>query len=266
MSQCSSSIPAAPARRTPILHQGSDDAPNENHPAPQNAAAAVTGSTVAVPNSLGPAELLVHYGTDKQKAHYLPRLAKGEETPCFALTSPLAGSDASAIPDTGIVCRQTFGSNKVLGIRLNWDKRYITLAPVATVLGLAFKLYDPDHLLGDKEDLGITAALIPTNLPGVSIGRRHFPLNLPFQNGPTEGKDVFVPLDYIIGGPEMAGQGWRMLVACLSVGRCISLPSNSCGGAKAAAHATGAYARLRKQFNLPIGRFSWPSKCRFLMI
>jgi len=216
---------------------------------------ATASSTIAVPNSLGPAELLLHYGTDAQKDHYLPRLAKGEEVPCFALTGPRAGSDAASIPDNGVVCKGEFNGEEIVGIRLNWDKRYITLAPVATVLGLAFKLYDPDHLLGDEEDLGITAALIPTNLPGVSIGRRHFPLNLPFQNGPTEGKDVFVPLDYIIGGPEMAGQGWRMLVECLSVGRCISLPSNSCGGAKAAAHATGAYARLRKQFNLPIGKF-----------
>ncbi len=216
---------------------------------------ATASSTIAVPNSLGPAELLMHYGTEAQKDHYLPRLAKGEEVPCFALTGPRAGSDAASIPDNGVVCKGEFNGEEIVGIRLNWDKRYITLAPVATVLGLAFKLYDPDHLLGDEEDLGITAALIPTNLPGVSIGRRHFPLNLPFQNGPTEGKDVFVPLDYIIGGPEMAGQGWRMLVECLSVGRCISLPSNSCGGAKAAAHATGAYARLRKQFNLPIGRF-----------
>lgn len=216
---------------------------------------ATASSTIAVPNSLGPAELLMHYGTEAQKDHYLPRLAKGEEVPCFALTGPRAGSDAASIPDNGVVCKGEFNGEEIVGIRLNWDKRYITLAPVATVLGLAFKLYDPDHLLGDEEDLGITAALIPTTLPGVSIGRRHFPLNLPFQNGPTEGKDVFVPLDYIIGGPEMAGQGWRMLVECLSVGRCISLPSNSCGGAKAAAHATGAYARLRKQFNLPIGRF-----------
>ncbi|MGW8367084.1 MAG: acyl-CoA dehydrogenase, partial [Gammaproteobacteria bacterium] len=201
-------------------------------------------STIAVPNSLGPAELLMHYGTEEQKNHYLPRLAKGEEIPCFALTGPRAGSDAASIPDNGVVCKGEFDGEEIVGIRLNWDKRYITLAPVATVLGLAFKLYDPDHLLGEETDLGITAALIPTDLPGVEIGRRHFPLNVPFQNGPTEGKDVFVPLDYIIGGPKMAGQGWRMLVECLSVGRCISLPSNACGGAKAATYATGAYARL----------------------
>ncbi len=212
-------------------------------------------STIAVPNSLGPAELLMHYGTEEQKNHYLPRLAKGEEIPCFALTGPRAGSDAASIPDNGVVCKGEFDGEEIVGIRLNWDKRYITLAPVATVLGLAFKLYDPDHLLGEETDLGITAALIPTDLPGVEIGRRHFPLNVPFQYGPTEGKDVFVPLDYIIGGPKMAGQGWRMLVECLSVGRCISLPSNACGGAKAATYATGAYARLRKQFNLPIGKF-----------
>ena len=212
-------------------------------------------STVSVPNSLGPAELLLHYGTDEQKEHYLPGLASGDEIPCFALTGPRAGSDAASIPDTGIICKGQWDGKEITGIRLNWNKRYITLAPVATVLGLAFKLYDPDHMIGEEEDLGITAALIPTDTKGVVIGRRHFPLNNPFQNGPTSGKDIFVPLDFIIGGPEMAGQGWRMLMEQLAVGRCISLPSNATGGAKAAAYATGAYARIRQQFNLPIGRF-----------
>lgn len=218
---------------------------------------ATTASIVAVPNSLGPAELLLHYGTEEQKDRYLPGLAKGEEIPCFALTSPRAGSDAASIPDTGYVCKGEFNGEEIVGIRLNWDKRYITLAPVATVLGLAFKLYDPEGLLGDpdKKDYGITAALIPTDTPGVEIGRRHLPLTIPFQNGPTFGKDVFVPLDYIIGGPRMAGHGWRMLVECLSVGRCVSLPSNAVGGAKAGLFATGAYARIRKQFGMSIGNF-----------
>ncbi len=215
----------------------------------------VAASTVGVPNSLGPGELLLHYGTEKQKKYYLPRLAKGTEIPCFALTSPRVGSDATAITDTGVVCKGTYKKKEVIGIRLNWDKRYITLAPVATVLGLAFKLYDPDHLMGDQDEYGITAALVPTKLPGVTIGRRHFPLNIPFQNGPTQGKDVFVPLDAIIGGPEMAGQGWRMLVEQLSVGRGITLPSNAVGASKAAVYATGAYARIRRQFGLPVGKF-----------
>ena len=212
-------------------------------------------STVTVPNSLGPAELLLNYGTQEQKDHYLPRLAKGEEIPCFALTGPNAGSDAAALRDTGIICRGQFAGEDVLGIKLTWNKRYITLAPVATVLGLAFRLYDPDHLLGDTEELGITCALIPTDLPGISIGRRHFPLNICFMNGPTQGKDVFVPLSFIIGGAEMAGQGWRMLMECLGEGRGISLPSGSIGGCKAATSLTGAYARIRKQFNVPIGYF-----------
>jgi acyl-CoA dehydrogenase len=217
---------------------------------------ATCSSTVAVPNSLGPAELLLHYGTEEQKNHYLPRLARGEDVPCFALTGPRAGSDAASIPDTGVVCRGTYQGREVVGIRLNFQKRYITLAPVATVIGLAFKLYDPDRLLGgEKTDYGITCALIPRDTPGVSIGRRHFPLNIPFQNGPLSGRDVFVPLDAIIGGPEMAGQGWRMLVEQLSVGRCISLPANSCGGAKAGVYASTAYARIRKQFAQPVGRF-----------
>ncbi|WP_154724020.1 acyl-CoA dehydrogenase FadE [Vibrio cyclitrophicus] len=214
----------------------------------------VLSSTVGVPNSLGPGELLQHYGTEEQRNHYLPRLAEGKEIPCFALTSPEAGSDAGSIPDYGIVCKGDWQGEEVLGMRLTWNKRYITLAPVATVLGLAFKLRDPDGLLGDKQDLGITCALIPTDLKGVEIGNRHFPLNVPFQNGPTKGDDLFVPIDFIIGGQKMAGQGWRMLVECLSVGRGITLPSNSTGGIKSAALATGAYARIRRQFKQPIGR------------
>jgi len=212
-------------------------------------------STVAVPNSLGPAELLNHYGMEDQKNHYLPRLARGEEVPCFALTGPRAGSDAASIPDTGVVCRGLWQGKETVGLRLNFSKRYITLAPVATVIGLAFRMFDPEKLLGERADLGITCALIPRGTAGVTIGRRHFPLNVPFQNGPVQGKDVFVPLDYIIGGPKMAGQGWRMLVEQLSVGRCISLPSNTTGGAKAATWASGAYTRIRRQFNMPVGKF-----------
>ncbi|MEZ9407277.1 acyl-CoA dehydrogenase FadE [Vibrio sp. 10N.286.48.F5] len=214
----------------------------------------VLSSTVGVPNSLGPGELLQHYGTEEQRNHYLPRLAEGKEIPCFALTSPEAGSDAGSIPDYGVVCKGDWQGEEVLGMRLTWNKRYITLAPVATVLGLAFKLRDPDGLLGDQKNLGITCALIPTDLKGVEIGNRHFPLNVPFQNGPTQGDDIFVPIDFIIGGQKMAGQGWRMLVECLSVGRGITLPSNSTGGIKSAALATGAYARIRRQFKQPIGR------------
>ncbi len=217
---------------------------------------ATASSTVAVPNSLGPAELLLHYGTEEQKNHYLPRLARGDEIPCFALTGPRAGSDAASIPDTGVVCRGIYDGREVVGVRLNFSKRYITLAPVATVIGLAFRLYDPERLLGEeKTDYGITCALIPRGTPGVSIGRRHFPLNIAFQNGPLAGKDVFVPLDAIIGGPKMAGQGWRMLVEQLSVGRCISLPSNATGGAKAGTYASTAYSRIRKQFAQPVGKF-----------
>jgi acyl-CoA dehydrogenase len=212
-------------------------------------------STVAVPNSLGPAELLNHYGTQQQKDHYLPRLARGDEIPCFALTGPRAGSDAASLPDTGVVGRGLWQGREVLGLTLNFSKRYITLAPVATVIGLAFRMFDPQKLLGERTDLGITVALIPRETAGISIGRRHFPLNIPFQNGPIQGQDVFVPLDCIVGGPAMAGQGWRMLVEQLSVGRCISLPSNATGSAKAAVWATGAYARVRRQFNLPIARF-----------
>src|SRR6202051_4361420 len=212
-------------------------------------------STVAVPNSLGPAELLNHYGTQEQKDYYLPRLARGEEVPCFALTGPRAGSDASSIPDTGVVCRGMWQGREIVGLKLNFSKRYITLAPVATVIGLAFRLFDPARLMGDVEDLGITCALIPRDTPGVTIGRRHFPLNVAFQNGPIQGHDVFVPIDAIIGGFAMAGQGWRMLVEQLSVGRCISLPSSATGGAQGAVYASAAYARIRRQFNMPIGRF-----------
>jgi acyl-CoA dehydrogenase len=221
------------------------------------ASRSITGAvTVMVPNSLGPAELLLHYGTEEQKNHYLPRLARGEEIPCFALTSLDAGSDATAMTDSGVVCRGEFGGKKdVLGIRLNWEKRYITLVPVATVLGLAFKLYDPDHLIGNQTNRGITVALIPTHTPGVEIGRRHAPLNLVFQNGPTRGRNVFIPVDWIIGGKERGGQGWRMLVESLAAGRSISLPSLATGAGKLASRATGAYARIRKQFKIPIGRF-----------
>jgi len=216
---------------------------------------AIAGATVAVPNSLGPAELLLQYGTDEQRNHYLPRLAAGKEIPCFGLTSPTAGSDATSIADTGVVCKKTIDGKEVLGIKLNFDKRYITLAPVATVVGLAFQMTDPDHLLGDKEQLGITLALVPSKTPGMDIGRRHLPLDVPFMNGPIRGKDVFVTMDTIIGGEKMIGHGWRMLSEVLAIGRSISLPSSSTGGAKMVAYATGAYARIRKQFNLPIGRF-----------
>jgi acyl-CoA dehydrogenase len=212
-------------------------------------------SVVAVPNSLGPAELLLQYGTVEQQAYYLPRLAQGLEIPCFALTGPEAGSDASAMPDYGIICKGRFEGEEIVGINLNWDKRYITLAPIATVLGLAFKLYDPDHLLAGQESLGITCALIPTHLPGIHIGRQHCPLNSAFPNGPTQGVNVFIPLDWIIGGVAMAGQGWRMIMECLAAGRAISLPSMATGGAKISAFATGAYARIRNQFHLPIGKF-----------
>lgn len=216
---------------------------------------AVAGSTVAVPNSLGPAELLVHYGTEEQKNHYLPRLARGEDIPCFGLTGPTAGSDATSIPDTGIICKGKYKGKEVLGMRLNFDKRYITLAPVATIVGLAFRLYDPDGLVGDKKEIGISVALIPSDIPGMEIGKRHFPLNVPFHNGPVRGKDVFVPLDTLVGGIDMAGHGWRMLIELLAVGRAITLPSCSSGGNKLASLSTGAYSRIRKQFNLSIGRF-----------
>jgi acyl-CoA dehydrogenase len=211
--------------------------------------------TVMVPNSLGPAELLLHYGTPEQKQHYLPRLARGEEIPAFALTSPWAGSDAASIPDAGVVCKGEWNGEQVLGLRVNFNKRYITLAPVCTVFGLAFHLYDPDRLLGGDEVLGITCALIPHDHPGVDIGRRHLPLNAVWMNGPVRGKDVFLPLDFIIGGPKMAGQGWRMLMECLAAGRSISLPGSNTGMQKVVARAVGAYARVRYQFKTAIGRF-----------
>ncbi|AEY01951.1 acyl-CoA dehydrogenase [Oceanimonas sp. GK1] len=211
--------------------------------------------TVMVPNSLGPGELLMHYGTEAQKQRWLPGLASGAEIPCFALTGPEAGSDAGSIPDSGVVCMGEFEGEQVLGLRLNWDKRYITLAPRATVLGLAFKLYDPDHLLGDTEALGITCALIPTSHPGVNIGDRHLPMGLAFLNGTTQGKEVFIPLDWIIGGPAYAGRGWRMLVECLSAGRGISLPALGTASGHLATRSTSAYAVVRKQFGLSIGRF-----------
>lgn len=213
------------------------------------------GVTVMVPNSLGPAELLLHYGTEAQKDYYLPRLAEGREIPCFALTGPDAGSDAGSMPDTGVVCKGTFKGKQVLGLLLNWEKRYITLGPVATVLGLAFKVYDPDGLLGGDIDLGISCALIPAEMPGITIGNRHFPMNAAFQNGPNSGKDVFIPMDYIIGGQENIGNGWRMLMESLSVGRGISLPAAATAGGKCSARVTGAYARIRKQFNTAIGKF-----------
>ena len=216
---------------------------------------ATTCVSVMVPNSLGPAELLLHYGTDEQKNHYLPRLAKGLEMPCFALTGPEAGSDAGSIPDFGVACKGLHEGREVVGIRLTWEKRYITLGPVATLLGLAFKLYDPDGLLGTQQDIGITLALIPAKHPGVNIGRRHFPLNAAFMNGPNWGKDVFIPMDWVIGGREFAGQGWRMLMECLAAGRCVSLPSSSAGLAKLALRTTSAYSRVRSQFKISIGKF-----------
>lgn len=211
--------------------------------------------TVMVPNSLGPAELLLHYGTEAQKDYFLPRLARGEDIPAFALTSPWAGSDAAAIPDFGVVCKGHWKGEEVLGMRVTWDKRYITLGPVCTLLGLAFRLYDPEGLLGDKQDIGITCALVPASHPGVETGRRHLPLDAMFMNGPTQGKDVFMPLDFIIGGEKMAGQGWRMLMECLAAGRSISLPSSYTGMARLTSRTVGAYSRVRSQFRTPIGKF-----------
>jgi acyl-CoA dehydrogenase len=211
--------------------------------------------SVMVPNSLGPAELLMHYGTEDQKNHYLPRLARGDEIPCFALTSPYAGSDAAAIPDVGIVCRGMHEGRETLGFKVTWNKRYITLGPVATVLGLAFRALDPDHLLGEGDEPGITCALIPTRHPGVNIGRRHWPLNAVFQNGPNWGRDVFIPLDWVIGGRAQVGNGWRMLMECLAAGRAISLPSSNVGMAKLAVRGTGAYSAVRRQFRTAVGRF-----------
>ena len=220
--------------------------------ATRSVAAAVT---VMVPNSLGPGELIHQFGTQAQKDDWLPRLADGRELPAFGLTSADAGSDASAMQDEGVVVKGQWNGEEVLGIRLNWAKRYITLAPVCTVLGLAFKLRDPDGLLGDREDIGITCALVPTDLPGVETGRRHVPSTTMFMNGPTTGKDVFIPLDHIIGGPDYAGRGWMMLMSALAAGRGISLPSMGCAAISLSAHTTGAYARIRQQFNLPIGKF-----------
>jgi len=214
-----------------------------------------TAVSTMVPNSLGPGELLAHYGTPEQKQYYLPRLARGEEIPCFGLTAPEAGSDATAIPDTGIICKGMHDGKEIIGIKLNFDKRYITLAPVATVIGVAFKLYDPAHLLSAKDNVGITLCLLPANHPGVEVGDRHLPADLAFMNGVVRGKDVFIPLDWIIGGVTMAGQGWRMLMECLSIGRSISLPALSLGVSQLAYRTTGAYAHLRKQFKLPIGKF-----------
>jgi acyl-CoA dehydrogenase len=217
----------------------------------RSCAAAVT---IMVPNSLGPGELLMRFGTKDQQDRWLPRLADGREIPCFGLTSPEAGSDAAAMTDRGVVCKGMFEGREVLGLRLNWHKRYITLGPVATLLGLAFKAYDPDHLLGNKEELGITVALIPTDLPGVKIGHRHLPSMQVFQNGPNWGHDVFIPLDFIIGGQPCIGEGWKMLMVALAAGRGISLPSLSAAAAAYVARTTGAYARIREQFNVPIGK------------
>jgi acyl-CoA dehydrogenase len=211
--------------------------------------------TAMVPNSLGPGELLMQFGTKAQRDYWLPRLAQGIEIPCFGLTSPEAGSDAASMVDSGVVCKGVFDGREVLGIKLNWHKRYITLGPIATVLGLAFKLRDPDHLIGTRDDIGITLALVPTNLRGVEIGRRHFPAMHVFQNGPNWGRDVFIPMDHVIGGVEQVGKGWKMLMSALSAGRGISLPSLSAAGAVFAAHATGEYARVREQFHIPIGKF-----------
>ena len=218
------------------------------------------GNFIGVPNSLGPGELLIKYGTEDQKNYYLPRLAKGVEVPCFALTGPLAGSDATSLPDKGVVCKGKFNGKEILGIKLTFEKRYITLAPIATLIGLAFQLEDPNHLMGDKDEHGITCALIPRDTKGISIGRRHKPIGDAFINGPIFGEEVFIPLDYIIGGADMAGKGWTMLVNCLSVGRCITLPSISDGYAKQMLSGTSAYASLRQQFGLPISLFEGVQK------
>lgn len=211
--------------------------------------------TVMVPNSLGPGELITHYGTSEQKQYYLPRLAKGEEIPCFGLTGPEAGSDATALTDHGIICRGQYNGKEVLGMRLTYNKRYITLAPIATVIGLAVKLYDPDGLFSNVKDLGITLCLVPRDVPGMEIGKRHSPQGLAFMNGPIRGKDVFVPLEFVIGGSQMIGQGWRMLMECLSIGRSISLPALSTATGILAYRMTGAYSRIRRQFNTAIGNF-----------
>jgi acyl-CoA dehydrogenase len=211
--------------------------------------------TAMVPNSLGPGELLHQFGTKEQQDYWLPRLASGTEIPCFGLTSPEAGSDAASMVDSGVICRGTWEGKEVLGIRLNWHKRYITLGPVATVQGLAFKLYDPDHLIGERDEVGITVALVPTHLPGVEIGRRHLPAMQVFQNGPNYGRDVFIPIDHVIGGAAQLGKGWKMLMSALAAGRGISLPSLSAAACAFTAHTTGMYSRVREQFHVPIGRF-----------
>ncbi|MCZ8388767.1 acyl-CoA dehydrogenase [Achromobacter xylosoxidans] len=214
------------------------------------------GVTVMVPNSLGPGELLMQFGTQAQRDYWLPRLADGREVPCFGLTSPEAGSDAASMVDTGVVCRQVVDGRELIGVSLNWHKRYITLGPVATVLGLAFKMSDPDGILGGgPRDIGISVALVPTDAPGVEIGRRHLPAMQVFQNGPNRGRDVFVPLDALIGGVERAGHGWQMLMSALAAGRGISLPSLSAAACVMSAHATGMYARVREQFGIPVGKF-----------
>ncbi len=213
--------------------------------------------TCMVPNSLGPGELLMHYGTDAQKQHWLPGLANGDEIPCFGLTGPEAGSDAGAIPDTGVVCYGMHEGEKMLGLRMNFSKRWITLAPIATVVGLAFKMYDPEGLLGDssKIDYGITCALVPANHKGVITGPRHYPSGSPFMNGTVDGTDVFIPLDYIIGGVENAGRGWRMLMECLGVGRGISLPALSTSASEMTYLSVGAFAKVREQFKISVGKF-----------
>lgn len=215
-----------------------------------------TAVSCMVPNSLGPGELLLHYGTQEQKDRYLPGLAKGEEIPCFGLTSPEAGSDAGAIPDTGVVCYGQFEGKEVLGLNMNFSKRWITLAPIATVVGLAFKLYDPEGLLGDKikTEYGITCALLPADHDGVEVGARHNP-GSPFMNGTVDGKDVFIPLDWIIGGVKNAGNGWRMLMECLAVGRGISLPALSTAAGEMSYLTVGAFAKVRQQFKISVGKF-----------
>lgn len=211
------------------------------------------GITVMVPNSLGPGELLEKYGTEEQKHQYLGRLAKGQEVPCFALTGPHAGSDAAGMRDVGVVGMGTWQGKEVLGVHLSWDKRYITLAPVATLLGLAFNLHDPENHLRKGEKVGITLALVPADHPGVEIGRRHFPARSAFMNGPTRGNNVFIPMDFLIGGPAYAGQGWRMLMECLATGRAISLPAIGTVSIKQSLRVTSAYARIRRQFGIPVG-------------
>ncbi len=214
-----------------------------------------TAVTVMVPNSLGPGELLMEYGTDDQKQYYLPRLAGGEEIPCFALTSPVAGSDAGAIPDKGIVCKGEWNGKEVLGLKVTWNKRYITLAPVATLIGLAIKVYDPDHLLGDEDNIGVTCVMVPRDTEGANAGARHLPMNTVFMNGPTWGNDVFIPMEQVIGGQDMLGKGWKMLLECLSIGRSVSLPALGTGAGKMASLATGSYSYVREQFGRSISQF-----------